>query len=93
MARRKTHIPARVEELIYLGDHIRARMSLCGTDDFIVKIPNSAEHSTCNEGTTAEVGWLAGWLRTNAVDQNNQSPRPDSELILNYRMNTHEINI
>jgi len=30
---------ARVEELIYLGDHIRTRASVCGQTDFIVKIP------------------------------------------------------
>ena len=32
---------ARVEELIYLGDHIRTRVSVCGHDDFIVKVPNA----------------------------------------------------
>ena len=36
---------ARAEELIYLGDHIRTRFSVCGNDEFIVKIPNSAEHA------------------------------------------------
>ena len=50
---------ARVEELIYLGDHIRARMSVCGNDEFIVKVPNSAERSVLQEGNTAEIGWLA----------------------------------
>jgi len=50
---------AKVEELIYLGDHIRARMSVCGNDEFIVKVPNSAEHSILQEGNTAEIGWLA----------------------------------
>ena len=29
-----------VKELIYLGDHIRARLDVCGNDEFIVKIPN-----------------------------------------------------
>ncbi|MBX2881812.1 MAG: ABC transporter ATP-binding protein [Granulosicoccus sp.] len=50
---------AKVEELIYLGDHIRARMSVCGNDEFIVKVPNSAERSVLQEGSTAEIGWLA----------------------------------
>ena len=31
-----------VKELIYLGDHIRARLDLCGNDQFIVKVPNAA---------------------------------------------------
>jgi len=32
---------AKVQELIYLGDHIRTRATVCGHDDFIVKIPKS----------------------------------------------------
>jgi len=55
----KNTFNARVEELIYLGDHIRARMSVCGNDEFIVKVPNSAEKSILQEGNTAEIGWLA----------------------------------
>jgi len=47
----------RVEELIYLGDHIRTRASVCGRDDFIVKIPNAAHHTALKEGETATFGW------------------------------------
>ena len=32
-----------VKELIYLGDHIRARLSVCGSEEFIVKIPNEGD--------------------------------------------------
>ena len=46
-----------VKELIYLGDHIRTRMDLCGHDDFIVKVPNSAGHQHLTEGATVSVGW------------------------------------
>ena len=35
---------AKVLELIYLGDHIRCRMSVHGSDEFIVKVPNAAGH-------------------------------------------------
>ena len=34
----------KVEELIYLGDHMRTRVNLCGHDDFIIKVPNSSGH-------------------------------------------------
>jgi putative spermidine/putrescine transport system ATP-binding protein len=44
-------------ELIYLGDHIRTRMRVCGHDDFIVKIPNSAFHAQMREGDTVSIGW------------------------------------
>ena len=47
-----------VEELIYHGDHIRTRFSVCGQDDFIVKIPNSTNETSLNKGNTVEIGWM-----------------------------------
>ena len=52
-------IPAKVEELIYLGDHMRTRFSICGSDDFVVKTPNSAGHIHLSEGDTVKLGWHA----------------------------------
>jgi putative spermidine/putrescine transport system ATP-binding protein len=49
----------KAEELIYLGDHIRTRFTVCGHDDFIVKIPNSAVHAHLKEGDTVNIGWNA----------------------------------
>ena len=37
-------LKGRIQELIYLGDHIRCRMTVAGNDDFIVKVPNTADH-------------------------------------------------
>jgi putative spermidine/putrescine transport system ATP-binding protein len=48
---------AKVLELIYLGDHIRARMAVCGTDEFIVKVPNASDHPTLERGHEVRVGW------------------------------------
>ena len=50
---------ARVEELIYLGDHIRTRASVCGQTDFIVKIPNASEHAVLQAGDSVKFGWSA----------------------------------
>ena len=47
----------RVEELIYLGDHIRMRMNVCGRDDFIVKVPNASDQASIVEGHDIKVGW------------------------------------
>ena len=47
----------KVQELIYLGDHIRTRMTVCGHDEFIVKIPNSTDNRHLNEGDSVRVGW------------------------------------
>jgi putative spermidine/putrescine transport system ATP-binding protein len=48
----------RVVELIYLGDHIRCRMEVAGTDDFIVKIANSHEHAALKVGERTPIGWV-----------------------------------
>ena len=48
---------ANVEELIYLGDHIRTRINLAGNSEFIVKVPNSMGHAQLSEGSTVKVGW------------------------------------
>jgi putative spermidine/putrescine transport system ATP-binding protein len=50
---------ATVEELIYLGDHVRTRVSLLGHDDFVIKVPNSAGHQHLKTGETVKVGWQA----------------------------------
>ncbi len=50
-------LKGKVEELIYLGDHIRCRISVAGNDEFIVKIPNDAEDKRLNAGETVLMGW------------------------------------
>ncbi len=50
-------VEGEIIELIYLGDHIRTRMRVAGSDDFIVKVANSAGHVPLAEGTTVKVGW------------------------------------
>ena len=46
-----------VEEIIYLGEHIRTRLKLLGHDDFIVKVPNSAGHEQLRPRDPIKVGW------------------------------------
>jgi putative spermidine/putrescine transport system ATP-binding protein len=50
---------ATVEELIYLGDHMRTRVRLLGHDDFVIKVPNSAGHQHLRTGESVSVGWMA----------------------------------
>ncbi len=50
-------LKGKIQELIYLGDHIRTRMTVAGHDDFIVKIPNTFGHEPLAEGSTVNVGW------------------------------------
>ncbi len=51
------NIPGKIEELIYLGDHIRVRMSVAGTSEFIVKVRNSSGRRDLEVGQSTTVGW------------------------------------
>ncbi|MBL4598669.1 MAG: ABC transporter ATP-binding protein [Rhizobiaceae bacterium] len=46
-----------IEELIYLGDHIRVRMNVAGNSEFIVKVRNRADKRELNEGQKVNIGW------------------------------------
>ena len=48
---------AEVSELIYLGDHIRCRMSICKNDNFIVKISSDHTNASLNKGDIVTIGW------------------------------------
>jgi putative spermidine/putrescine transport system ATP-binding protein len=48
---------ARVEELIYHGDHTRTRVRACGSDEFIIKVPNAAGERPLTVGETIRIGW------------------------------------
>lgn len=48
-----------VEELIYLGDHLRTRINICGNDEFIVKVPNAHGQLDLSKGQSIRVGWTA----------------------------------
>ena len=48
-----------IEELIYLGDHIRVRMNVAGNDEFIVKVRNHGQKRDLKEGQKVKIGWAA----------------------------------
>lgn len=50
-------VTATVLEQIYLGDHVRCRMSVHGDEEFIVKVPNAPGNSHLQVGQTAQIGW------------------------------------
>lgn len=55
--------PGEVMEVIYLGDHLRTRLRVCGNDEFIIKTPNAMGHPALVPGQTIEVGWSWGDCR------------------------------
>ena len=48
---------ARIEDMTFLGDHLRLRVNVCGSSDFIVKIPNVVGHGAVIEGDRIRIGW------------------------------------
>ena len=52
----------KIEELIYLGDHIRARLDVCGNNEFIVKVPNEGSFNH-KEGDTLNLSWNSDDVR------------------------------
>ena len=51
-------IDAQVQELIYLGDHIRCRMTVAGNDEFIVKVANAPGNRRLSVGEKVRIGWM-----------------------------------
>ncbi len=50
-------LKGKIAELIYLGDHIRARLEVAGHNNFIVKVPNKSRTEGIAQGKTVHVGW------------------------------------
>ena len=53
----------RVEEFIYLGDHVRVRMEVCGKNDFFVKQPIAELDPTLAVGDVVPLGWQVEHVR------------------------------
>jgi putative spermidine/putrescine transport system ATP-binding protein len=49
-------LEGRVLELIFLGDHVRVRLAVAGSDDFIIKIPNAQNRRQLAPGEILRLG-------------------------------------
>ena len=49
---------ARIDDIMFLGDHLRLRLTVCGHSNFIAKIPNIVGHGAVLEGDQVRIGWL-----------------------------------
>jgi putative spermidine/putrescine transport system ATP-binding protein len=56
-------LKGKIAELIYLGDHLRARLEVAGHRDFIVKVPNKSDAGSVAPGKTVHLGWRAADCR------------------------------
>lgn len=71
-------LEGQIEELIYLGDHIRTRMKVVDCDDFIVKIPNVHGHKILGGGQKVSIGWVTEDCRAlddNLIDMEGRAQR------------------
>jgi putative spermidine/putrescine transport system ATP-binding protein len=56
-ARCANRFPAKVIDVSFLGDQLRARLSALGRDDFVVKLANAADQVALTPGAPIEIGW------------------------------------
>ena len=57
----------RIEEVIYLGDHIRLRMNVLGNSEFIVKVRNGSNRRGFAVGDEVKIGWSLNDCRARDV--------------------------
>ena len=65
---------AGIEDITFLGDHLRLRVSVCGCSDFIVKIPNMVGHGAVIEGDRIRIGWTPTDCRVLDADDEEGAP-------------------
>jgi putative spermidine/putrescine transport system ATP-binding protein len=56
-------LTARVEELIYHGDHTRARLQVADSSDFLIKVSNTLGELSIAPGDMIEIGWRSSDCR------------------------------
>ena len=50
-------LDAIIEDITFLGDHLRVRVNVCGRSDFIAKILNIVGHGAMLAGDRVRIGW------------------------------------
>jgi putative spermidine/putrescine transport system ATP-binding protein len=68
-------VTGRLREVIYLGDHVRARVSLPGNDDFTVKRPIDEVHRLPAIGQPVALAWAPEHCRAFARDDVDEQQR------------------
>ena len=65
---------ADVDDVTFLGDHLRVRVTVCGQSDFIIKIPNVVGHGAVLEGDRIRIGWTPTDSRVLDADREAGAP-------------------
>ena len=48
---------AEIQDITFVGDHLRIRLNACGRADFVAKIPNMVGHGAVLKGDRVRIGW------------------------------------
>ncbi len=67
-------LDAAIEDITFLGDHLRLRLKVCGSSDFIAKIPNVVGHGAVLEGDRIRIGWTPTDCRVLDPDEDEDRP-------------------
>ncbi len=67
-------LEALIEDITFLGDYLRIRVSVCGTSDFVIKIPNIVGHGALLAGDRIRIGWTPTDCRVLDPDREEESP-------------------
>ncbi|WP_038716297.1 ABC transporter ATP-binding protein [Burkholderia sp. lig30] len=71
-------VRARVEELVYCGDHHRVHLTFGSRDGLVVKVPNTQRHALPSPGSTIEVAWRHDDCKILAMSAQRRTPAPHS---------------
>ena len=56
-------VDATIEDITFLGDHLRIRLAACGRRDVVAKIPNIVGHGAMMAGDSIRIGWTVNDCR------------------------------
>jgi len=56
-------VEAAIEDMTFLGDHLRVRLAACGGRKVVAKIPNIVGHGAMMVGDTVRIGWTVNDCR------------------------------
>ena len=65
---------ATVDDITFLGDHLRVNLSIGEIKDFVAKIPNVTGQGGVLEGDRVRLGWAA--LNCRALEAPTEAPTP-----------------
>ena len=63
---------AKIQDMTFVGDHLRIRVKALGRSDFIAKIPNIVGHGAVLEGDRIRIGWTATDCRVLDADRKEE---------------------